>query len=82
MHLERPSKLWNNAETGSLVVRRLWADTQKQRCRASPKISQQSRSRAEPTPDAGSHAPVPRLHASDGVRHRLSRSSRAALSAI
>jgi hypothetical protein len=33
MHLEHPSKLWNTAELGSLLVKRLRADSKKQQCR-------------------------------------------------
>jgi hypothetical protein len=33
MHLEHPSKFWNTAELGSLLVRRLRADSKKQQCR-------------------------------------------------
>ena len=61
MHLEHRSKLWNTAELGSLLVRRLRADSTKQQCR-------HPRNQAIEPPPATRRAqqrrdPVPRLNA-------------------
>lgn len=72
MDLEYASKLWNTAVFGSLLMRRLKADSKKQHA-AIPKIGQSShgphRTRAT-TPRFS-----PATECSDGVRHGISSNS-------
>ena len=76
MHLEHPGKFWNTAELGSLLVKRLRADSKKQHV-AIPKIKQSSRRPHRISATTPRFTPA--AECGDAVRHRIP-SNRAPLS--